>query len=147
MPPGIKHRFSWCMTRQPCVWTKVTLNTSTSLHIYVLVTRIYVRTSRTRDDMFVTESAGRAAAHLWRMPGFSRTSINTAQHWSDLFSHTGNLPSTWLCWVISTSLSFSHFRFISSNCPRDMFLIFFLNAIYLNFYGSYPPKDPWTPKA
>ena len=39
-PPGIKHRFSWCMTRQPCVCTKVTLNTNTSQHMYVLVTRL-----------------------------------------------------------------------------------------------------------
>ena len=145
-PPGIKHRFSWCMTRQPCVCTKVTLNTLKYISTYLW--RAYVRMSRTRDDVFVTH-AGRAVAHLWRMPGFGRTSISTLHWWwprvdfSKLkqfvfVPHTNNLvPSIWLssrnqivqhfeslpAGVQCTSLSFSYFcNFVSSGCSSGKIL-------------------------
>ena len=146
-PPGIKHRFSWCMTRQPCVFTKVTLNTLKYISTYLW--RACVRMLRTHDDVFVTH-AGRAVAHLWRMPGFGRTSISTLHWWwlrvdfSKLkpfifVPHTNNLvPSIWLssrnqivqhieslpAGMQCTSVSFSYFQncFVSSGCSSGMIL-------------------------
>ena len=73
------------------------------------------RMLRTRDDMFVTQSAGRAAAHLWRMPGFSRTSINALHWWWPRVKlRRQSIPACWqfeldslycavYCWFISRS--------------------------------------------
>ena len=130
-PPGIKHRFSWCMTCQPCVCTKVTLNTSTSPHTYdAYVAYAWWRVCHTRRQ---------AVAHLWRMPGFSRTSITTLHWWwscvdfsklsqSIFVPHTNNLmPSIWLC---SRHRIVHHIESFTGGCKAHACL-YFTSATFL----------------